>query len=63
MEFIIRGDKIKVTDSMKNYIEEKLGKLEKYLKDGDSVRANVVVKVRNKTQIVEITIKNHNFTF
>ena len=33
MEFIIRGDKIKVTDSMKNYIEEKLGKLEKYLKD------------------------------
>ena len=56
MEFIIRGDKIKVTDSMKNYIEEKLGKLEKYLKDGDSVRANVVVKVRNKTQIVEITI-------
>lgn len=52
MEFIIRGDKIKVTDSMKNYIEEKLGKLEKYLKDGDSVRANVVVKVRNKTQIV-----------
>ena len=56
MEFIIRGDKIKVTDSMKNYIEEKLGKLEKYLKDGDSVRANVVVKVRNKNQIVEITI-------
>ena len=53
MEFIIRGDKIKVTDSMKNYIEEKLGKLEKYLKDGDSVRANVVVKVRNKNQIVE----------
>ena len=56
MEFIIRGDKIKVTDSMKNYIEEKLWKLEKYLKDGDSVRANVVVKVRNKNQIVEITI-------
>ena len=56
MEFIIRGDKIKVTDSMKNYIEEKLGKLKKYLKDGDSVRANVVVKVRNKNQIVEITI-------
>ena len=56
MEFIIRGDKIKVTKKKKNYIEEKLGKLEKYLKDGDSVRANVVVKVRNKTQIVEITI-------
>ena len=32
MEFIIRGDKIKITDAMKSYIEEKLGKLNKYLK-------------------------------
>ena len=56
MEFIIRGDKIKITDAMKDYIEEKLGKLNKYLKDGESVRANVVVKVKNINQIVEITI-------
>ena len=56
MQYIIRGDKIKVTDSMKNYLEEKLGKLEKYLKESDDIRANVVVKVRNKDQIVEITI-------
>lgn len=56
MEYIIRGDKIKVTDSMKNYLEEKLGKLEKYLKESDDIRASVVVKVKNKDQIVEITI-------
>ena len=56
MEFIIRGDKIKVTDAMKDYIEEKLGKLNKYLKDSESVRASVVVKVKNINQIVEITI-------
>ena len=29
MEIIIRGDKLKITDSMHDYIEEKLGKLEK----------------------------------
>ena len=29
MEFVIRGDKMKVTDAMKSYIEEKLGKLDK----------------------------------
>ena len=29
MEIIIRGDKLKITDSMRAYIEEKLGKLEK----------------------------------
>ena len=56
MEFIIRGDKIKVTESMKEYLQEKIGKLDKYLKDGDSVRANAVIKVRNKMHIVEITI-------
>jgi len=60
MEFIIRGDKIKITDAMKDYIEEKLGKLDKYLKDSESIRANVVVKVKNINQIVEITIPLKN---
>lgn len=56
MKFIIRGDKLKVTDSMKNYIEEKIGKLEKYLENSEDVRVNVVVKVRGNNQIVEVTI-------
>ncbi len=56
MEIIIRGDKLKITDSMHNYIEEKLGKLEKYLKNSDGIRANVIVKVKNHEQRVEITI-------
>lgn len=56
MEIIIRGDKLKITDSMHNYIKEKLGKLEKYLKNSDEIRANVIVKVKNHEQRVEITI-------
>ncbi len=56
MEIIIRGDKLKVTDSMKDYIEEKIAKLDKYLQNSDEVRATVVVKVRNHNQVVEITI-------
>ena len=56
MEIIIHGDKIKITSSMKDYIEEKLGKLDKYLEKSDNVRANVIVKVSNYTQRVEITI-------
>ena len=31
MEIIIRGDKIEVTAAMKDYINEKLKRLEKYL--------------------------------
>lgn len=56
MEIIIRGDKIKVTDSMKDYIKEKLEKLDKYLKTSENVRANVAVKVTGKSKIIEITI-------
>ena len=56
MEFIIRGDKLKITSAMNDYIEEKLGKLEKYLKNSDNVRVNVIVKVKNHEQRVEITI-------
>lgn len=56
MEIIIRGDKLKITDSMRAYIEEKLGKLEKYLKNSEEIRANVIVKVKNHEQRVEITI-------
>ena len=61
MEIIISGDKLKITDAMHDYIEEKLGKLEKYLKDSDEVRANIIVKVKNHEQRVEITIPLKNY--
>lgn len=56
MEIVIRGDKIKITDSMKSYIQEKVEKLDKFLDNSEDVRVNVVVKIRNIDQIVEITI-------
>lgn len=56
MEIIIRGDKIKITDAMKNYIQEKIERLNKYLESSETTRVNVVVKIRNVNQIVEITI-------
>ena len=61
MELIIHGDKIKVTDSMKSYIEEKLGRLNKYLENSDDIRANVIVKVKGHLQTMEITIPLKSF--
>lgn len=61
MEMIIRGSKIKITDAMDNYIREKLGRLDKYLENSESVRANVIVKVKNHEQTVEITIPLKSF--
>ena len=56
MEIIIHGDKLKITDAMREYIEEKLEKLNKYLENSENVRASIMVKVKNHEQRVEITI-------
>ncbi len=61
MEIIIHGDKIKITKAMREYMEEKLEKLDKYLEDSTNVRANVIVKVKNHEQTVEITIPLKSF--
>ena len=56
MRITITGRNIELTDGLKSAVEEKLGKLEKYLKNSDEIRANVIVKVKNHEQRVEITI-------
>ena len=44
---------------IKSYIEDKIGKLDKYFEDADAIVANVVIKVRGKEQKMEITIKKN----
>lgn len=56
MKYNIHGKKIKVTPSIKQYIEEKVGKLDKYLAVPDDVIANIVIRISGNDQIVEVTI-------
>lgn len=56
MKFNIRGQKLEVTDAIRNYIEEKIGRLEKYFENPSELTANVLIKVRGKQQVVEVTI-------
>ena len=56
MKFNIRGKNVEVTPAIKNYIEEKIGKLDKYFESADNITANVLARVRGKDQIVEVTI-------
>ncbi len=56
MKLNIRGEKIEITGAMKEYAEEKLAKLEKYISNAEDVTVNVLVKLRNHMQKVEITI-------
>ena len=60
MKYNIRGDKMVITEAIKDYTETKLGKLEKYFKE-DDITANVLTRVRGNSQIVEVTIPTDKF--
>lgn len=62
MKYNIRGEKVEITEAIKSYIVEKIGKLEKYFDNFEDIEANVVIKIRGKEQKMEITIPTAQFT-
>ncbi len=62
MRYNIRGEKVEITSSIRSYIEEKIGKLDKYFENSSDLDANVVIKVRGKEQKIEITIPAMHYT-
>ena len=62
MNINIRGDKIEVTDSIRNYVKEKLQRLEKYFDEPNTLDAHVLIRVRNGNEIIEVTIPTNKFT-
>lgn len=62
MRYNIRGEKVEITDAIRSYIEDKIGKLDKYFENAETIDANVVIKVRGKEQKIEITIPAMHYT-
>ena len=62
MNINIRGDKIEVTDSIKNYVKEKLERLDKYFDEPSKIDAHILIRVRNGEQIIEVTIPTSKYT-
>lgn len=62
MKYIIRSVKMENTDAIKEYIENKLARLDKYFQDSDEIEANVLTKVNGKNQTIEVTIPTKHFT-
>ena len=62
MNINIRGDKIEITDSIKQYVKEKLARLNRYFDDVSKIDAHVLVRVRNNEQIIEVTIPTGKYT-
>ena len=59
MKCTIRGEKIKITKAINNYVEEKLSILDKYFKRND-IDAGVLIKLKGKKQAIEVTIPYDN---
>lgn len=55
MKCNIRGEKIAITDAIRDYVETKMSKLDKYFKEAD-VSASVLVKIKGKKDSIEVTI-------
>ncbi|MBR4350969.1 MAG: ribosome-associated translation inhibitor RaiA [Bacilli bacterium] len=62
MKYLIRGDKYENTDSIKEYIEAKLSRLDKYIKDSDDIEAIVLTKKEGRRYKIEVTIPTKDFT-
>ena len=60
MKYNIRGDKLEITDAINNYVESKLDRLNKYFKE-EEILANVLLRVRGNSQIIEVTIPTDKF--
>ena len=57
IRFEIHGDNLTITDAIRNYIEDKIGKLERYFNNVPNAVAHVKVKTyANSATKIEVTI-------
>ena len=62
MEVNIRWDKLVVTKAIKDYITDKLSKLDKYFEEAAKIKASVIIRVKNDEEIIEVTVPTGKFT-
>lgn len=62
MELNIRGDKLVVTKAIKDYVTDKMSKLDKYFDNASKMKASVIIRVKNEEQIIEVTVPASKFT-
>ncbi|HLR81467.1 MAG TPA: ribosome-associated translation inhibitor RaiA [Bacillota bacterium] len=56
MNYIIRGENIEVTEAIRNYVEKKIDKLNRYFDTPPTSDVHVNLKVYNDEQKIEVTI-------
>ena len=56
MKYNIRGENIEVTGAIRDYVEKKIGKLERYFDTPPATDVHVNLSVYNDEQRIEVTI-------
>ncbi|TMW72392.1 ribosome hibernation-promoting factor, HPF/YfiA family [Alteribacter natronophilus] len=56
MNYNIRGENVEVTPALRDYVEKKVGKLERYFDQTPSSDVHVKLQILNNDQRVEVTI-------
>lgn len=62
MKINIRGEKVTITNAIKEQTINKLNRLAKYFDNPDSIDVYVNIKINNLEQIIEVTIPMSKFT-
>lgn len=62
MKITITGKELKATDAIKDYVEKKLTRIEKYF-EGTELDANVTIKAEKNAQIAEMYVKGAGIDF
>ncbi|MFC4404937.1 ribosome hibernation-promoting factor, HPF/YfiA family [Gracilibacillus xinjiangensis] len=60
MKYNFRGENVEVTGAIKEYVERKIGKLERYFDTPPTSDVNVNISVYNEEQQIEVTIPMTN---
>ncbi len=61
MKLSVRGNKVDITESINQYLNEKLSRMDKYFDDPSEIECTIVASVRGREQKVEITIPLKKF--
>lgn len=56
MNYNIRGENLEVTPALKNYVEKKVSKLERYFDTTPVAEVHVKMQVQNSEHIIEVTV-------
>ncbi len=62
MKLNIRGDKIEVTEAIKNQVMDKIKKLDNYFENPNEITAHILIRVNGLNQTIEVTIPTQKFT-